>query len=223
MQQEVLNSDHALWFSPEGRYLAYIQFNDTEVNWYKFPWYGDRKNSYTTIREIAYPKPGYPNPTVKVYVIDLQNDPMKKIELSEPADFINIDHYVVNVAWASEKAVTVTWLNRDQNDAILHMCDLTSSQPYSLCKQNSNLRVQDGWVDDKYTTPLFSADGSYYITLWPFTQSGAGKFIHLAKMSTNPKGINNPSALTSGEWEILKILTHDDVNERVLKGPSETR
>ena len=86
--EEVLNSNHALWFSPDGRYLAYIQFNDTLVNWYQFPWYGNRKNSYTTIRSIAYPKPGYSNPTVKVFVIDLQAK--KKIELPEPTAFMNM-------------------------------------------------------------------------------------------------------------------------------------
>ena len=51
--------------------------------------------------------------------------------------FIPSDHYVVNIAWASETAVIVTWLNRDQNEAIIHMCDLqqTSSYLRSICKQ----------------------------------------------------------------------------------------
>ena len=86
--EEVLNSDHALWFSPDSRYLAYVQFNDTSVNWYQFPWYGDRKNAYTSLRQIAYPKPGYSNPTVKVFVVDLQAQ--KRIELPEPASFMNM-------------------------------------------------------------------------------------------------------------------------------------
>jgi len=86
--EEVLNSDHALWFSPDSRYLAYVQFNDTSVNWYQFPWYGDRKDAYTSIRQIAYPKPGYSNPTVKVFVVDLQAQ--KRIELPEPASFMNM-------------------------------------------------------------------------------------------------------------------------------------
>lgn len=83
--EEVLNSDHALYFSPDGQFLAYIQFNDSKVNWYQFPWYGDRKNAYTTIRKIAYPKPGYSNPTVKVFVIDLKNN--KRVQLPEPSSF----------------------------------------------------------------------------------------------------------------------------------------
>lgn len=86
--EEVLNSDHALWFSPKGKYLAYIQFNDTQVNWYQFPWYGPSSNAYTSIRKIAYPKPGYANPTVAIYVIDLATK--KQGELPEPADFMKM-------------------------------------------------------------------------------------------------------------------------------------
>ena len=38
---------------------------------------------YTSLRKIAYPKPGYSNPTVKVFVVDLVAQ--KRIELPEPA------------------------------------------------------------------------------------------------------------------------------------------
>ncbi|KAM7448243.1 hypothetical protein ABFA07_003655 [Porites harrisoni] len=212
-QEEVLNSDHALYFSPDGQFLAYIQFNDSKVNWYQFPWYGDRKNAYTTIRKIAYPKPGYSNPTVKVFVIDLKNN--KRVQLPEPSSFKDIDHYVVNVGWVSEKAVSVNWLNRDQNEAILHICEQQSI--HFMCKENSKLTVKGGWVDDKYTTPKASKDGSYYITPWPFPQGSEGDFIHIAKMRMNPKEgeRQTPEALTSGPWEVLKILAHDDMNEIV--------
>ena len=86
--EEVLNSDHALWFSPEGKYLAYVQFNDAQVNWYQFPWYGPSSDVYTSIRKIAYPKPGYANPTVAIYVMDLATKHQN--ELSEPADFMKM-------------------------------------------------------------------------------------------------------------------------------------
>lgn len=211
-QEEVLNSDHALWFSPDSRFLAYIQFNDTSVRWYQFPWYGNRKNAYTSLRKIAYPKPGYSNPTVKVFVVDLVAQ--KRIELPEPADFMKIDHYVVNVGWLSSKAVTVQWLNRDQNNAVLHMCK-GNSESHFFCKQNSELKVEGGWVNDQYVTPLSSGDGSYYITLWPFTQGRQGQFIHLAKFSSHPQGYQTPEALTSGPWEVSKILAFDTVSEIV--------
>lgn len=221
-QEEVLNSNHALWFSPDSRFLAYIQFNDSSVTWYQFPWYGDRKNAYTSIRKIAYPKPGYPNPTVKVFVVDLQAQ--KMIELPEPTAFKNIDHYAVNVGWISNKAVSVTWLNRDQNEAIFHVCTHNyAGGSHFLCKENSQLKVYGGWVDDRYNTPMASLDGSYYITLWPFPQSSYGNFIHIAKLKTHPQGEQTPEAITKGRWEVLSVLAHDDINEVVyFKGTRES-
>ena len=80
-----------MWFSPSGQYLCYIQFNDSQVTWYEFPWYGERNNSYTSNRKIAYPKAGYPNPTVKVQIIDLQSyeNPVKT-DLHPPNEFQNM-------------------------------------------------------------------------------------------------------------------------------------
>ena len=73
--EEILNSDNTIWFSPEGRYLCYAEIDDTDVPWYEFSWYGDYQENYTSVRKIPYPKSGYPNPTVKVKVIDLHNLP----------------------------------------------------------------------------------------------------------------------------------------------------
>ena len=54
--EEILSSTHALDFSADGRYLAYVNFNATSVPYYKFPRYGSQDESYTTIEKIAYPK-----------------------------------------------------------------------------------------------------------------------------------------------------------------------
>ena len=54
--EEVLSTDHALWWSPEGGYIVYLMFNDTEVQPFQFPVYGSRTNQYTEIESIAYPK-----------------------------------------------------------------------------------------------------------------------------------------------------------------------
>jgi hypothetical protein len=52
----VIGSDHAMWWSPEGTYLLYAQFNDTEVPIYTYPFYGDPDKAYTQQKTIAYPK-----------------------------------------------------------------------------------------------------------------------------------------------------------------------
>lgn len=76
--EEVLNSDNALYFSKDGKYLTYIQFDDTDVKDYVFSWYGPASEEYISEHKIAYPKPGSGNPKVAVRVINLEglpNDP----------------------------------------------------------------------------------------------------------------------------------------------------
>lgn len=57
-EEEILLTDHTMWFSPDGQYLMYITFNDTLVGEYKYPWY-DSKNinaKYPSVKSVRYPK-----------------------------------------------------------------------------------------------------------------------------------------------------------------------
>jgi hypothetical protein len=80
-----LNAEFALYFSKDSRYLTYVQFDDTNVKDFVFPWYGPSSNEYTTQHKIAYPKPGTSNPLIQVKMIDLKNLPdVKLIEVPKP-------------------------------------------------------------------------------------------------------------------------------------------
>lgn len=68
-------SNKAMWFSPDGRYLVFAQSNDTQVKWFPYMWYGENSDMYTTVKRIAYPKPGSPNPVVQVKMVDLEDLP----------------------------------------------------------------------------------------------------------------------------------------------------
>lgn len=75
LTEDVTHSNSAMWFSPDGRYLVFVQSNDTQVKWFPYMWYGENSALYTTVKRIAYPKPGSPNPVVTIKVVDLQNLP----------------------------------------------------------------------------------------------------------------------------------------------------
>ena len=84
-----------MWFSPNGRYLVFAQSNDTQVKWFPYMWYGKNADIYTMVKKIAYPKPGSPNPVVKVKMVDLENLPSdtnkvpNTTDLLPPAEFQN--------------------------------------------------------------------------------------------------------------------------------------
>ena len=57
--EEILSSDHAVWWSPDSRHLAYLSFNDTEVQTFAFDTYGYDANpakQYSNSTKIRYPK-----------------------------------------------------------------------------------------------------------------------------------------------------------------------
>lgn len=59
-------------------------------------WYGENADIYTTVKKIAYPKPGSPNPVVKVKMVDLEelsSDSSKvpnTTDLQPPAEFKDV-------------------------------------------------------------------------------------------------------------------------------------
>ena len=72
--EEILHSNMAQWWSPEGTKICYASFNDTHVPLYQFPYYGAGPDYYSNMEDIAYPKAGDThaavNPTVQLYLFD---------------------------------------------------------------------------------------------------------------------------------------------------------
>lgn len=55
--EEVFASNGAIWWSSDGRFLAYAEFNDTEVQKVEFSWYGSEQYPQTVA--VPYPKVGF--------------------------------------------------------------------------------------------------------------------------------------------------------------------
>ena len=52
----MLKSDHAVWWSPGGGNLLYVEFRDITVPTFSFPKYGPEEELYPEIERIPYPK-----------------------------------------------------------------------------------------------------------------------------------------------------------------------
>ena len=58
--EEILGTNFALWWAPDGDKLLYAKFKDSSVDEYEYPLYGSylypSHTQYTTIDTIPYPK-----------------------------------------------------------------------------------------------------------------------------------------------------------------------
>jgi dipeptidyl-peptidase-4 len=105
----------AFWWSPDSRRLAYYRFDEREVPAYPLV---DEIPLNAKVRWQKYPKPGDPNPKVRIGVVDAEGGKTAWMATGEE------DSYLARVAWApAGDALAVQRLNRDQTRLDLLRCD----------------------------------------------------------------------------------------------------
>uniref|UniRef100_A0A8C8BWW2 Dipeptidylpeptidase IV N-terminal domain-containing protein n=1 Tax=Oncorhynchus tshawytscha TaxID=74940 RepID=A0A8C8BWW2_ONCTS len=207
-EEEVLHSQVAHWWSPDGSRLAYLNLNDTLVPNMLLPRFTG--TLYPRGQLYPYPKVGQVNPTVKLYVVTLDGG-SQTTELRPPNSFEKrYDYYITMVKWVTKEKIGVRWLNRAQNTSILTLCEVTMG----ACLKK-HVITSEKWLDRQNEEPLFSKDGNTFFLTMPIKHGGRGSFHHITMISDQFNGDEvNMRHLTSGSWEVSQILEYDE------EGPS---
>lgn len=205
-EEEIFSTNSASWFSPDGKKLAFIQFNDTYVHPMSIPIYGfPGQFQYPETIEVNYPKSGAPNPTVKFFYIDLEgitqeNVVQKILSVQVPSELAGEEHLITSISWASDNTLVSVWMNRVQNKAVIFKCTTGGS-----CVSAQTMQSQDGWIEF-YTEPFYNENGSEMIFI-----GTENDYRHIKVLNLNT---NSMTARTSGKFivtEILKYIKKDDV------------
>ncbi|XP_040056602.2 dipeptidyl peptidase 4 isoform X1 [Gasterosteus aculeatus] len=199
-EEEVFASNGAIWWSTTGKYLAYAEFNDTNVPKVAFSWYGAEQ--YPETVAIPYPKAGSPLTKVKLFVVDTTN-PSRRTQVFAPASVASGDHMLCSVTWVTDQRVAAQWVTRKQNYVVVQVYDFDESGWQE--KQKFEQTSKTGWVGHYVPLPLFFAEDklSFYKVM---SDTLGYKHIHLVK-----DGKMTP--VTSGRWEVIYIskLTKDAI------------
>jgi len=114
---EELNQNEAMWWSPDGKKLAFYRTDNRPVLDY-----------YVTLRHTAvqnevliepYPKAGAPNPILGLMVYDRESGKTVEVDVRSGEEFSDdsIGHYVYNVRWSPDgKEILFNRTNRRQNE-----------------------------------------------------------------------------------------------------------
>ncbi|XP_071379134.1 dipeptidyl peptidase 4 [Centroberyx affinis] len=199
-EEEVFSSDEAMWWSSNGKFLAYAEVNDTEVNKVEFTLYGSEQ--YPKTVAVPYPKAGSAIPKVKLFVVDTTN-PSHRTQVAAPSSIASGDHFLSSVTWVTDERIAVQWLTRKQNYVLAQIYDFDGSSWKE--KQKFEQTSKTGWVGHYSPLPLFFAEDklSFYKVM---SDTYGYKHIHYVK-----DGKATP--ITSGKWEVIYIskLTKDSL------------
>ncbi|KAK3083443.1 hypothetical protein FSP39_022859 [Pinctada imbricata] len=213
-EEEVLGTDHALWWSPNGRHILYAHFNDTMVKDYYYPIYGAMDNSYGEAIKLRYPKAGSTNPTFSLNVLNL--DTNTNVSIPVPQELVSREYYFTKVEWRDNDYFVVSYLNRPQNISYIYVCN-TQGQ----CRNNQKEEGHGGWVQ-LVSPPHFTLSGQHYFLVLPRQEGAEGYYKHVAMISLDlTSGIMESSGegqkvyLTHGSFDVMSIVGYDSQNQTV--------
>jgi dipeptidyl-peptidase-4 len=185
----------AFWWSPDSQKIAFLRFDDSPVP--IFPIFRSTGQHGDLERE-RYPKPGDPNPYVKLGIAQSTGENIVWADVEEKAD-----HYVAFPIWLPDSSkLTFQWMNREQDNIKLYSVDLKTGKKAEFYDEQ-----QDSWVDF-FNSLHFFEDGSGFLL-----QSDVDGWSHLYTYDLNG---NLKKRLTQGEWSVGRVSLVDEKNRRVF-------
>jgi dipeptidyl-peptidase-4 len=185
----------AFEWSPDGKKIAFLRFDQSRVP--QFPLF-DAGGAYGRLEMQRYPKSGFPNPEVKIGIIDISAQKTEWISFPESGE-----HYLTFLRWdAGGKKAYLQWLNRGQDELKIY--------EYSLADKKMRLAYrekQETWVDLLGAADFFPlADGSLLLL------SSKSGWNHLVRIGAD----GSEKALSAGTWSVSQIEFVDEKNGLVF-------
>ena len=166
---EELEQTSAFWWSPDGKKLAYYRFDESKIPDYYLQI--GQTGIYDSLDIEAYPKTGYPNPVVDLFVYDVATKKSTRIDVRDGKPFTNdvVGHYVYNVSWTPDgREITFNRKNRRQNILELTFCDPTGGK----CRVVVREEWPSGWLENHTFDDdmIWLSDGNRF--LWTSHRNG---------------------------------------------------
>lgn len=182
----------AFFWNATGTQLAYLRFDESEVN--EFTMTNYRDDLYPEYVTFKYPKVGEQNSVVSAHVYHLNNNQTHDIETGEEEDI-----YLPRLKWTNdENTLFVYRLNRHQNHLeVLSTNTLTGESTKVIDEKNK-------YYIDITDDIQFLKNSDQFI--WSSEKSG---FNHLYLYNLNGQEIN---ALTSGNYDVTHFYGVDEVH-----------
>lgn len=208
--EEEFGKDNGIFWSPDGKFLAFYRFDESGVKEFSMPMYGQL---YPEPYTFKYPKAGEDNARVNVFVFNTETGRTLSVLNSET-------EYIPRVKWGvnSEQLVLMT-MNRHQSEMGILIGDCAAAGAAGVMMKEVWTESCNTYID--ITDDIrFVNDGKSFI----LTSERDG-YNHLYKFNAEGKG--NDVQLTSGEWDVLEVQGFDEKRKEIYfscsqKGATQT-
>lgn len=182
----------AFWWSPDSKKIVFMRFDQGKVP--VFPIFR-AEGTYGKLENQRYPKPGFPNPQVRIGFADVKTGTVEWVAFEDPQD-----HYLTFPTWneAADK-IYFQWMNREQNHLKILVYDLAEKKNNTLYEER-----QKAWVE-------FFDTGDFHLlkngnVMLRSSKDGWYHVYHITQQGSEQQ-------ITSGDWSVSSIDCVDQVGE----------
>jgi len=187
--EEEFSFSKAFEWSPNGKNIAYIRFDESKVKEFDMTYYG---TLYPKEYKFKYPKAGETNSVVEVHIFDLATKKDIKVDVGDETD-----QYISRIKWTKDANIlSFIRLNRLQNKFELLLADNKTGKSSVIFTEEDKNYVE------LYDDLTFLNDGKSFII-----SSEKDGFKHLYLYDINGKLINQ---VTKGNFDIDEFLGYDN-------------
>ncbi len=187
--EEEFGITKAYAFSPDGRRLAYLRFDESRVPLMEMMRFDGKL--YNRAYSFKYPKAGEANSEVELWIADLETGAKTQIETGPESD-----QYIPRIGWTPDGRPWYFRLNRRQNTFEMVVCEPHGAQR-TVYEERTQQYVER--VDDKTVTFV---DRDRFLV----RQESLTGYMHLYLYSLR-RGLLGP--VTRGEWEVTDVVGSD--------------
>jgi len=128
----------AFWWSPDAERIAYLHTDDNPVPLYHINALEKSDGLHGRLETTPYPKPGDPNPVVKMGIAEIATAKTTWVRTDE-----SIDQYIAWPSWTPDsRGIMIQVQNRDQNDMRFILADAATGDFKEIYRETSST-----WVD----------------------------------------------------------------------------
>ncbi|MBN2400421.1 MAG: S9 family peptidase [Candidatus Aminicenantes bacterium] len=179
----------AFYWSPDSKKIAFLRFDQSRVP--QFPLF-EAAGPYGRLEMQRYPKPGFPNPQVKIGVVDLGSQNTEWIAFPP-----EVDHYLTFLDWApGAKGFYVQWMNRGQEDWRIFAYKFADKKLHPVYHE-----LYDTWAEAVSSTEFFALADGGILLITP--KSGWPHLVHIQADGAK-------KMITTGKWSVQRIEFVDE-------------
>ncbi len=196
--EEEFEYNQAFEWSPDGKYLAYCKFDESQVPVFNITFFKgmfpERKENalYPENYAFKYPKAGEPNSIVGIYTFNIENKNTVKVDVGEETD-----QYLPRLKWSPKGQIVFYRLNRLQNKLEFLYADAKSGKSKVFYTEENKWYLDETNFDNL----TFVNNGDQFI----YTSERDG-YLHIYYYNADGSLVNQ---VTKGQWDVTNYLGFD--------------